>query len=236
MSKDFSPISKALGIIFLGIVIYAMFNLSYGWSMEQTQDFMSAVVGNEPSLMAAYLIQFAPQALLIIAAVAKMNGKDRMATGLIIAAFAINFLDWYTNDVTFREWWPKWSRGLVESGRSVEFVNATRPVGRALAFLVTWFEEGISLALGAMLQLIAELMQGLGYRPPRFFRSGIVAAAGFDFRGVNEAARKQRSGHKRGTTNNRQQPTAARRQPAGARRPQRPNGVRRDGRGQGEWQ
>lgn len=192
MSKDFAPISKALGIIFLGIVIYAMFNLSYGWSMEQTQDFMSAVVGNQPSLMAAYLIQFAPQALLIIAAVAKMNGKNRMATGLIIAAFAINVLDWYTNDVTFREWWPKWTQTLISDGRSPEFINATRPVGRILAFLVTWFEEGISLALGAMLQLIAELMQGLGYRPPRFFRSGIVGAAGFDFRGVNKAAKQQR--------------------------------------------
>lgn len=193
MSKDFSPISKSMGIIFLGIVIYAMFNLSYGWSMEQTQDFMSAVVGNEPSLMAAYLIQFAPQALLIIAAVAKMNGKDRMAHGLMAAAVAINLLDWYTNDVTFREWWPTWSQTLVADGRSIEFINATRPVGRVLAFLVTWFEEGISLALGAMLQLIAELMQGMGYRPPRFFRSGLVAAAGFDFRGVNKQARQQSS-------------------------------------------
>lgn len=193
MSKDFSPISKAMGIIFLGIVIVAMFNLSYGWSMEQTQDFMSAVVGNEPSLMAAYLIQFAPQAMLIIAAVAKMNGKNRMATGLIIAAGLVNLLDWYTNDVTFREWWPTWSRGLIEAGRSVEFIDATRPVGRFLAFLVTWFEEGISLALGAMLQLIAELMEGMGRRPPRFFRSGVVAAAGFDFRGVNQDAKRKHS-------------------------------------------
>lgn len=220
MSKDFSPISKLLGIGFLGIVITAMFNLSYGWSMEQTQDFMSAIVGSEPSLMAAYLIQFAPQALLIIAAVAKMNGKNRMATGLIVAAAAVNFLDWYTNDVTFREWWPTWSQTLIDNGRSADFINATRPVGRMLAFLVTWFEEGISLALGAMLQLIAELMEGMGYRPPRFFRSGIVAAAGFDFREVNRASQpRQGSGGS-------QHPASSPRHPQTTQRKPRPNRVR----------
>jgi hypothetical protein len=58
---------------------------------------------------------------------------------------------------------------------------------------VTWFEEAISLALGSLLQLVADHMEAMGRRPPRFFRAGIVGAAGFDFRGVDKHKKQQQA-------------------------------------------
>lgn len=191
MTRNFSPISNILLIIIHLVVIWALARLSYGWSLDQTEAFVSAITGQEWAQAAALLIQLSPQALLVAAGIYTIQGNGRMARGLIISALAINALDAFTNIVAFNEWWPSRATVLLEQGRSPEFVNATRPVGQIFAFLVTWFEEGISLALGSMLQLIADHMQAMGQRPPRFFRAGIVAAAGFNFRGVNEEARKQ---------------------------------------------
>jgi len=174
--------------------IWAMLSLSYGWSLDQTQDFMTAVVGADAAQAGAWLIQLAPQMMLVAAAVSKLNGNGRMAAFLIGGALLVNLLDAYTNVITFREWWPTWAQTLIDSGRSVEFINATRPVGQVMAFLVTWFEEGVSLALGSMLQLVADHMQAMGQRPPRFFRAGYANAAGFDFRGIDKAARQQAGG------------------------------------------
>ena len=196
-----------------------MLSLSYGWSLDQTQDFMTAVVGTDAAQAGAWLIQLAPQMMLVAAAISKVNGNSQMARALIIGALLVNGLDAYTNVVTFREWWPTWAQSLIDAGRSAEFINATRPVGQGMAFLVTWFEEGVSLALGSMLQLVADHMQAMGQRPPRFFRSGIVAAAGFDFRGVGKQQQP--------ASNRQQQAPAAPRQAAPTQRQrQRANGSR----------
>ena len=219
MTRNFSPISNVILIIIHMVGIWAMLSLSYGWSLDQTQDFMTAVVGTDAAQAGAWLIQLAPQMLLVAAAISKLNGNGRMATFLIVGALVVNILDAYTNVVTFREWWPTWAQTLIESGRSTEFINATRPVGQAMAFLVTWFEEGVSLALGSMLQLVADHMQAMGQRPPRFFRAGYANAAGFDFRGVNKSARQQ-SGH------GQQQPAGNTRQTAPAHTRQRNDRVR----------
>lgn len=191
MTRNFSPISNVILIIIHMVGIWAMLSLSYGWSLDQTQDFMTAVVGTDAAQAGAWLIQLAPQMLLVAAAISKLNGNGRMATFLIIGALVVNILDAYTNVITFREWWPTWAQALIDQGRSAEFINATRPVGQAMSFLVTWFEEGVSLALGSMLQLVADHMQAMGQRPPRFFRAGYANAAGFDFRGVNKQAKQQ---------------------------------------------
>jgi hypothetical protein len=208
MTRNFSPVSNVILIIIHAVGIWAMLSLSYGWSLDQTQDFMSAVVGIDAAAAGAWLIQLAPQMMLVAAAISKLNGNGRMATVLIASALLVNALDAYTNVVTFREWWPTWATYLIEQGRSAEFINATQPVGQAMAFLVTWFEEGVSLALGSMLQLVADHMQAMGQRPPRFFRAGIVAAGGFDFRGVNKEAKRQSNG-KQPSRDGQQQPAVA---------------------------
>lgn len=192
MTRNFSPVSNILLIAIHLVVIWALATLSYGWSLDQTEAFVSAITGAQWAQAAALLIQLSPQALLVAASIYTLQGNTRMARGLIFSALAINALDAFTNIVAFNEWWPSRATVLLEQGRSLEFVNATRPVGQIFAFLVTWFEEGISLALGSMLQLIADHMRAMGQRPPRFFRAGIVGAAGFDFRGVNKQAREQR--------------------------------------------
>ena len=191
MTRNFSPISNIVLVIIHLIIIWALAVLAYGWSLDQTEAFVSAIVGNEWSQAAALLIQLAPQMLLVAASLYTLQGNRGMARGLIIAALAINALDAFTNIVAFNEWWPSRAMALVEMGRSPEFVGATRPVGQIFAFLVTWFEEALSIALGSMLQLVADYMEAMGRRPPRFFRSGIVAAGGFDFRGVDKAAKQQ---------------------------------------------
>ncbi len=224
MTKNFSPISNALLIAVHAVVIWAFLSLSYGWSLDQTQDFMSAVVGFESAKAGAWLIQLAPQMLLAAAAVSKLNNNRNMAIGLIVGALLVNALDAYTNVVTFQEWWPRWAAVLVESGRSPEFVSATEPVGKFMAFLVTWFEEGVSIALGSMLQLIADLMQAMGRRPPRFFRSGIVAVGGFDFRGVTKQQKQQAK--QQNSRHGQQQPAGNTRQTAPAHTRQRNDRVR----------
>lgn len=206
MTRNFSPISNILLIAIHLVVIWALATLSYGWSLDQTEAFVSAITGAQWSQAAALLIQLSPQALLVAAGIYTIQGNKRMARGLIITALLINALDAFTNIVAFNEWWPTRALALTQQGRSPEFVNATEPVGQIFAFLVTWFEEAISLALGSMLQLVADHMQAMGRRPPRFFRAGIVGAAGFDFRGVNKAAREQQ---RKQTGNGRQQQPAA---------------------------
>ena len=192
MTRNFSPISNIALIIIDLVVIWALATLSYGWSLDQTEAFVSAITGAQWAQAAALLIQLSPQALLVAAGIYTVQGNGRMARGLIVAALAINALDAFTNIVAFNEWWPSRAAILVEQGRSFQFVNATRPVGQIFAFLVTWFEEAISLALGSLLQLTADHMEAMGRRPPRFFRAGIVGAAGFDFRGVNKQKQEQR--------------------------------------------
>lgn len=201
MTRNFSPISNIVLIAIHLVVIWALATLSYGWSLDQTEAFVSAITGAQWAQAAALLIQLSPQALLVAAGIYTVQGNGRMARGLIVAALAINALDAFTNIVAFNEWWPSRAAILVEQGRSFQFVNATRPVGQIFAFLVTWFEEAISLALGSLLQLTADHMEAMGRRPPRFFRAGIVGAAGFDFRGVNKQKQEQRqsgSGGQRG--------------------------------------
>lgn len=191
MTRNFSPISNLLLIGIHAVVIWAFLSLSYGWSLDQTQDFMTAVVGADSAKAGAWLIQLAPQMMLAAAAMSRLNGNRNMAIGLVIGAFMVNILDAYTNVITFQEWWPRWAQVLIDSGRSREFVMATEPVGKFMAFLVTWFEEGVSIALGSMLQLVADYMEAMGRRPPRFFRSGIMAVGGFDFRAVERQAKQQ---------------------------------------------
>jgi hypothetical protein len=191
MTRNFSPISNIVLIIIHLVTIWALAALSYGWSLDQTEAFASAITGAKWSQAAALLIQLSPQMLLVAASLYTLQKKRSMARGLIIAALVINALDAFTNIVAFNEWWPSRAALLIEQGRSLQFVNATRPVGQIFAFLVTWFEEALSIALGSMLQLIADYLEAVGRRPPRFFRSGIVAAGGFDFRGVDKAAKQQ---------------------------------------------
>lgn len=226
MTKGYSPISNILLIGIHIVGIWALVVLSYSWSLDQTQDFMTAVVGMQAAPAGAWLIQLAPQMLLVAAAISRMNGNHRAPTILILSALLVNALDAYTNIVTFREWWPTWSQALVAAGRSAEFVNATEPVGKLAAFLITWGEEGLSLALGSMLQLVADHMEAMGRRPPRFFRAGLVSAGGFDFRGVNKQAREQQQPQQQRPSGNgsQQQPrptahsqTAQRQQPRRAR-------------------
>lgn len=191
MTRNFSPISNIALIIVHIIVIWTLGKLAYGWSMDQTEAFASAITGLEWAQAAAWLIQLAPQMLLVAASIYKMQGKSKMAVWLIVAALLVNALDAFTNIVAFNEWWPSRAAILVEQGRSLQFVNATRPVGQIFAFLVTWFEEAISLALGSLLQLVADHMEAMGRPYPRFFRAGIVGAAGFDFRGINKETERQ---------------------------------------------
>lgn len=205
MTRNFSPISNIALIIIDLVVIWALATLSYGWSLDQTEAFVSAITGAQWAQAAALLIQLSPQALLVAAGIYTVQGNGRMARGLIVAALAINALDAFTNIVAFNEWWPSRAALLYEQGRSAEFINATRPVGQLFAFLVTWFEEGISLALGILLQLVADHMEAMGRRPPRFFRAGIVGAAGFDFRGVNKQKQEQGSRQQPQPPNNGQQ-------------------------------
>jgi hypothetical protein len=231
MTRNFSPISNILLIVIHLVVIWALATLSYGWSLDQTEAFVSAITGAQWSQAAALLIQLSPQALLVAAGIYTIQGNSRMARGLIMSALAINALDAYTNIVAFNEWWPSRAASLLGQGRSPEFVNATRPVGQIFAFLVTWFEEAISLALGSMLQLVADHMQAMGQRPPRFFRAGIVGAAGFDFRGVNKAAKKQQ----RQTSNGQQQPQHQTGVPQAAQPQQRNHRVRQPNGRRGGW-
>lgn len=219
MTRNFSPVSNTILILIHLVSITAMLNLSYGWSLDQTEAFMSAVVGMEWANAAALLIQLSPQILLVAAAIYSLQGRLSMARGLMVSAFLINGIDAYTNIIAFNEWWPERAAALTASGRSAEFVNATQPIGKIFAFLVTWFEELISLALGSTFQLIADQMEAMGRRPPRFFRAGVVSAAGGDFRGINKQAKKNKQASTTRNGQQQQRPTYAAVAPAQAGRP-----------------
>lgn len=200
MTRNFSPVSKIAYIAILIAVIVFMIKLAYGWSIDQTAVFTSAVTGGQFADESAWLVQLMPQALLAIAAMAMAQRQRNLFYVLVVSALVINGIDAFTNIVTFQELWPTYSGAIVAQGRSAEFVEMTYPFGVALSFIVTWFEEGISLALGTALMLFGELAQEMGWRLPKFFRGFAVAAraAGGDFRGVQPGSHSQRTQHATG--------------------------------------
>jgi hypothetical protein len=134
MTRNFSPISNVALIAIHLVVIWALAKLSYGWSLDQTEAFVSAITGGEWAQAAALLIQLSPQALLVAAGIYTVQGNLKMARGLIVSALAINALDAFTNVVAFNEWWPSRAAILLEQGRSLQFVMLLAPSANSLPF------------------------------------------------------------------------------------------------------
>lgn len=195
MTKDFSPISKLFYVGILLAVAAFMVKLSYGWSIDQTMVLTSAVTGDEYATDGAWLIQLAPQALLAIAGIAMMKRQNRLAMVLIVSALVVNGLDAYTNIIAFRELWPAYEARLTEMGRTQDFIEATRTVGYAVSFLVTWFEEGVMLCIGTALIIFTELAEEMRWNLPPFFRSfgAVTNAAGFNFTQASQMAASSQS-------------------------------------------
>lgn len=203
MTRDFSPISKFAYILIIGAFIAFLVSLSYGWSLDQTSQFAAAITGPEFAKALAWLIQLGPQVCLAISAIALAQKQRRLGAALIVVALTLNFIDAYTNLVVFRENWPTYSAS-VRAIRSADFVDAAYPVGMGFAFLITWGEEAISLALGTALVLFAELAREMRWNLPPFFRAFLLQAAttarsaGGDFRGIQSGSNRQRPQHAHG--------------------------------------
>lgn len=200
MSKNFSPISKIFYFIFLLVITLAMLGLAYGWSIDQTAEFASAIVAGSITvpifgtvsyaLMLALFIQLFPQGAFTIAADAQQRvkelGHDRYPgrlppIGSVIWVFwiaiglglAFNFIDMFTNVITFLEKWPDFSANLVDQGRSEMFVSAAYPVGIFIAMFITWAEELILLAIGEMLLLVLWFLEDMRVDTPQWFRNAV---------------------------------------------------------------
>lgn len=195
MTKDYSPASKLFYIIILCVVAYFMVSLSYGWSLDQTMILTGAITGAEYANTGAWLIQLAPQALLAIAGIAMLKKQKNLSLVLIASALLVNALDAYTNVVAFQELWPIHSAQLIEMGRSPEFIKAAQTVGYGVAFLVTWFEEGVMLCIGTALILFGELGEEMGWNLPPFFRafSAVASGMGGNFSPVSRMATRSQS-------------------------------------------
>lgn len=195
MTKDYSPVSKIFYIVILCIVAYFMMSLSYGWSLDQTMILTGAITGMEYASTGAWLIQLSPQALLAIAGIAMLKKQRNLSIALISSALLVNALDAYTNIVAFQELWPIHSAQLAKMGRSAEFINAAKTVGYGVAFLVTWFEEGVMLCIGTALILFGELGEEMGWNLPPFFRafSAVTSGMGFNFSQANQMATRPQS-------------------------------------------
>lgn len=195
MTKNFSAINKIFYIIGLLLVASFMAKLSYGWSIGQTMILTGAITGDRYANDAAWLIQLAPQAFLAIAGIAAMKQQNRLMIALIILALTVNFLDAYTNIVAFNELWQGYEAVLRQKGRTQDFINAAYSIGYAVAFLVTWFEEGVMLCIGSALIIFAEFAEEVGWKLHPIFQSfsAITNATGGNFSQANQMATSSQS-------------------------------------------
>lgn len=183
MTKDFNSLSK---IAYIGVLVYFIWRvgeLTWGWSISQTQVLTDAIFGNEYSMAGAWIIQLAPQALLAVVGVAMAKKQRNLALAMIVSALIINGIDTYTNIIGYRELWPVYQEKLISEGRSIDLIEAAYPLGIIFSFLVTWGEEVILLAAGTVIVLIVEVSEDIGKPLPNWFRSFGISSKTLGFGG-----------------------------------------------------
>lgn len=194
MTKNFSATNKLLLIFILAVFIYLMMKISYGWSIDQTALFMSAVVGVEYATPASWFIQFAPQALWVVAGYALAQHNKPLGYGMIFSGLLFNGIDMLTNILAFHESWPQFSANITFI-QDPNVLRAARGFGYAFACGVTFFEELIMLCTGAIISLFVEFSNGMGWRTsPLLSRLGATA---YNAGGWTGATSNQRSGRVR---------------------------------------
>ena len=180
MTKNFGPVSKLLLFILTGYCVVQIIAVAYGWSLDQTELFAGAIVSPASAEALAWIFQLGPQVMFVAAAIAKERRQKNLAWIALGLGIALNLGDMYTNVVAFTATWPEFSAPLT-ARFGPEFTAQAKPAGYAVAVLITFAEELISLALASMIYLLNEFCREMKWKVPPFLRAigGVgIAAAG----------------------------------------------------------
>lgn len=147
-------------VFFLGLII----KLAFGWSLLETQELTTYMIGPEFSVEMAWAIQLMPQMALMLRVM--VDGKY-WHWALIGVAIAFNVIDFGTNAIaisaavhTVPASWP------TGAFMGVTVADLADLFTYFIAFAITWAEEALALGIGMALHFAAMILKDFGISVP----------------------------------------------------------------------
>jgi len=160
----FNPVSTAFKLAIVLGGIFLLVKLSLGWSLKETEELSEFLIGKEYAILLAWMVQLAPQILLMLRVVVQ-DKTGRVI--LIVAAIIFNLIDAGTNIIAFSAVsrvapadWPLWA------------YDAALVIGYMIVFAITWAEEALALLIGLAMHMIVMLLGALNMPQPAFLTVG----------------------------------------------------------------
>lgn len=141
-------------VFFMSLVI----KLSLGWSLKETQELTTYMIGPEYSVEMAWAIQILPQIALMLRVM--VDGKYSK-WALVAAAITFNVIDFGTNFIALSA-----MQRVVPAGFPLWAADMADIFTYIIAFAITWAEEGIALMLGMALHFAAMILKDFNVNVP----------------------------------------------------------------------
>lgn len=173
MQIKFATVSRVLYLVVTLGLMYVLWQLAYGWSLGETEQFMYLVFGARYSKPASWFIQIGQQPLLLLHGLSK-NPTVRNVCLAIFAGMA--GLDIVTNIGAFNQFFLNFdfvAHGVMDT----DTITLARYVGYIMCVLVVFSEEGLILLSGVSLHLIGLVARDFGSRAPKWFLVDAVQIA-----------------------------------------------------------
>jgi hypothetical protein len=176
----FNPIHRVGVAVFILALCGALISLAYGWSLNETQRMMSAVVGLQYALAASLVIQIGPQPRLVLSSMTrrdKYQDKLEFITSLsglvLIMALVLNLVDMTTNIFAFNDWFNRYQDPtLLPETRMMAQI-----MGFFLSAFVTWSEEISLILFASALELVRQARADMGLSSPKWFTWDVAGLA-----------------------------------------------------------
>lgn len=168
----FAPIARIVYLLIIGVVIGSIWQLSFGWSLGETTKFSSLAIGGEYAEWVSYLVQFGPNMFLLLTPLIK-RGTVRNLFAII--ALSLNFIDMATNIGAYTVY--RANTPVAEAAVTPWIGDMANGIGWILCIMITWGEEAMIYMVGLGFQVLANLYEDWGRKPPAWFRADVAKYA-----------------------------------------------------------
>lgn len=182
MQINFSTISRIIYLCVVLTIMYFLADLAYGWSLNETQEFMLLVFGNSYAKPASWLVQLGQQPLLLLNGLSKNKTVKKIC---LVAVLCFIGIDAITNVGAFMQF----IRTVDWTAVNPDVASLARYTGYAMCVAITFAEEALVLFAGVAFHLTGMIAKDFNYRAPKWFTVDaiqiVMAASGAQAAGIN---------------------------------------------------